>query len=306
MNSKIGDNMRSGYKITLGILTIMILVTITVGTSYSYYSIASEQANPNELATTCFEISFSEGSNGSINLAATYPMSEESALTRLNPYNFTITNTCSSGATTNYIVTLNTLTASPSSLTSYINYKLNTVTSAGTANAKIRVYGGDVNADGAINDEDYELILSHGSKITTLNDFATAIADINFDSYVDATDALFVQRTIDGFQTALHLEADASLDGASSYIKSDPTLNGLGLYVPYLAGTTSRLTASQYDLNSTVKQEQGIDASYSLATGTLNPGESVTYNLYLWIDESATNDVMNQNFTGCVLVYSYM
>ena len=41
IDSKIGDNMRSGYKVTLGILTIMILVTITIGTSYSYYSIAS-------------------------------------------------------------------------------------------------------------------------------------------------------------------------------------------------------------------------------------------------------------------------
>lgn len=306
MNSKIGDNMRSGYKITLGILTIMILVTITVGTSYSYYSIASEQANPNELATTCFEISFSEGSNGSINLAATYPMSEESALTRLNPYNFTITNTCSSGATTNYIVTLNTLTASPSNLTSYINYKLNTVTSAGTANAKIRVYGGDVNADGAITDEDSEAILANTVDAQEFNAFQEVIGDVNGDDRIAIGDSLLIEQIVGGSQTALRLEADASLDGASSYIKSDPTLNGLGLYVPYLAGTTSRLTASQYDLNSTVKQEQGIDASYSLATGTLNPGESVTYNLYLWIDESATNDVMNQNFTGRVLVYSYM
>ena len=306
MNSKIGDNMRSGYKITLGILTIMILVTITVGTSYSYYSIASEQANPNELATTCFEISFSEGSNGSINLAATYPMSEESALTKLNPYNFTITNTCSSGATTNYIVTLNTLTASPSNLTSYINYKLNTVTSAGTANAKIRVYGGDVNADGAITDEDSEAILANTVDAQEFNAFQEVIGDVNGDDRIAIGDSLLIEQIVGGSQTALRLEADASLDGASSYIKSDPTLNGLGLYVPYLAGTTSRLTASQYDLNSTVKQEQGIDASYSLATGTLNPGESVTYNLYLWIDESATNDVMNQNFTGRVLVYSYM
>ncbi len=298
--------MRSGYKITLGILTIMILVTITVGTSYSYYSIASEQANPNELATTCFEISFSEGSNGSINLAATYPMSEESALTRLNPYNFTITNTCSSGATTNYIVTLNTLTASPSNLTSYINYKLNTVTSAGTANAKIRVYGGDVNADGAITDDDRQLILSRVTNSQLFNAIQNEIADVDNDQFITASDAAQISRIVSDSESPIYLEADASLDGASSYIKSDPTLNGLGLYVPYLAGTTSRLTASQYDLNSTVKQEQGIDTSYSLATGTLNPGESVTYNLYLWIDESATNDVMNQNFTGRVLVYSYM
>ena len=50
--------MRSGYKVTLGVLTIMILVTITIGTSYSYYSVASKQQDPNKLTTTCFEVSY--------------------------------------------------------------------------------------------------------------------------------------------------------------------------------------------------------------------------------------------------------
>ena len=49
-----------------------------------------------------------------------------------------------------------------------------------------------------------------------------------------------------------------------------------------------------------------LDASYNLVTGTLAPGESITYNLYLWIDENANTDIMNQTFTGRVLVYSYM
>lgn len=199
--------MRSGYKITLGILTIMILVTITVGTSYSYYSIASEQANPNELATTCFEISFSEGSNGSINLAATYPMSDANALSRLTPYNFTVTNTCTSGADINYVVTLNTLTnpASTMPLTK-LKYRINNNNT--------------------------------GEGVTSL------------------------------------------LSNATPY--------NLGL-----AGNT--------------EEAQDINTSYNLATGTLSPSESVTYNLYLWVDESATvEEVANTTFTGRVLVYSYM
>ena len=41
-------------------------------------------------------------------------------------------------------------------------------------------------------------------------------------------------------------------------------------------------------------------------SGTLAPGESVTYNLYLWIDENADNSIMGNTFTGKVLIYNYM
>ncbi len=201
--------MRSGYKITLGVLTIMILVTITIGTSYSYYSIASTQEDPNELTTTCFNVSYTEGTNGSINLPATYPMSESSALANLKPYEFTITNTCTSENATNpinYVVTLNTITGNlPTLDLSKLRYKLNETSP----------------------------------------------------SVVEGTSGL------------------------------------LGSATPYTFGET-------------LKETYGIDSSYNLASGTLAPGESKTYNLYLWIDESAGNDTMNQSFTGRVLVYSYM
>lgn len=204
--------MRNGYKITLSMLTIMILLTITVGTSYSYYSITAEQTNPNEVTTTCFEISFNDD-NGSSTIALNsdgkyaYPMSESTALLKLAPYEFTVTNTCTAlNATTpvNYVVTLNTLTDTTSNLTGYLKYKLNT----------------------------------------------TAPEVVN--------------------------------------------------------GTSAYLNSNVYDLNPNIKTDEGIDVSYSLATGTLSPGDSKTFNLYLWIDESAENDVMGLNFTGKVLVYSYM
>lgn len=199
--------MRSGYKITLGILTIMILVTLTIGTSYSYYSVASTQENPNELTTTCFDVSFSEGSS-SINLAATYPMSEASA-NSLSPYTFTITNTCTTENATdpiNYVVTLNTLTAN------------------------------------------------------------TPTLPLNL------------------LRVRLDQTSPSSVTGTSALLSN----------------------VSPYTLGESLKTSEGIDDSYNLAEGTLAPGESVTYNLRLWIDESAGNDVMNDSFTGRVLVYSYM
>ncbi|MCI9281415.1 MAG: hypothetical protein HFI49_04075 [Bacilli bacterium] len=195
--------MRKGYKITLGVLTVMILITITIGTSYSYYSVSDIQDNPNTLASTCFNIEYTEGTNGSISLTNSYPMSEANALA-LTPYNFTITNTCAAGnQTVNYVVTLNTLTAKPSTLTSSLNYKLN---------------------------------------------------------------------------------------------KTAPTA---------IVGTTGTLS-TPYALNPNVKTDEGIDTSYSLEVGTLAPGESKTFNLYLWINENANNTIMGQTFEGKVLVYSYI
>ena len=200
--------MRSGYKITLGILTIMILVTITIGTSYSYYSVASEQTNPNEITTTCFDVSFREGPNGSIKLNATYPMSETSA-NNLTPYSFTITNTCTTTNSTdpiNYVVTLNTLNASPSNIElSKLRYRLDMTTPTATT------------------------------------------------------------------------------------------------------GTSTLMSeAAPYDLSSSIKSAEGINTSYNLLEGTLAPGASVTYNLRLWIDEAAGNEVMKQTFNGRILVYSYL
>ena len=72
-------------------------------------------------------------------------------------------------------------------------------------------------------------------------------------------------------------------------------------------GTSTLISeADPYDLSSAIKSSEGIDNSYNLVEGTLAPGASVTYNLRLWIDESAGNELMNDTFTGRILVYSYL
>ena len=72
-------------------------------------------------------------------------------------------------------------------------------------------------------------------------------------------------------------------------------------------GTSALMSeAATYDLSAAIKNSEGIDTSYNLVEGTLAPGASVTYNLRLWIDEAAGNEVMNQTFNGRILVYSYL
>lgn len=122
--------MRSGYKITLGVLTMMILFTITVGTSYSYYSVSDKQTGTNNLATTCFDITFEDSNYISMNSAGkyAYPMSEATALTK-TPYTFTVTNTCTAeNAGTNkikYDISLNSLVGVQSDLAPYVKFRLN-------------------------------------------------------------------------------------------------------------------------------------------------------------------------------------
>lgn len=72
-------------------------------------------------------------------------------------------------------------------------------------------------------------------------------------------------------------------------------------------GTSALMSeAATYDLSAAIKSSEGIDTSYNLVEGTLALGASVTYNLRLWIDEAAGNEVMNQTFNGRILVYSYL
>ena len=197
---RIGDRMRRGYKMTLGVLTIMILLTLTVGTSYSYYSISDVQDEPNNLTTTCFNVNFTDGGSGSINLGGGddkygYPISDEKALASDNYYEFTLQNT-------------------------------------GTEETKLGA--------GKIK---YKLVESPGSEAPS--------------------------------------------------------------------GPGSLLNGSTYTIPEVIKSDtgmSGITTGYKLLndTGMLSHDESKKYRLYLWIDESAENDIMGKNFTGSVIVYAYM
>lgn len=127
--------MGNGYKITLSILTVLILITIAVGTSYSYFSVVGIQSDENILNTTCFNVTYEDLST-SINLQKTYPMTDTAGLA-LTPYRFRITNTCEAGnANTKYVVTLNTLTTPQTTInTTYLKYSLDKDSVKGAATA---------------------------------------------------------------------------------------------------------------------------------------------------------------------------
>lgn len=102
----------------LGIIVICMGIVLMTYQSYALWTVAKESGE-SIVSVGCFEISYQEESN-TINLENTYPMSDEKGLT-LTPYTFTITNTCTAGAS--YEVTLNTLTTNTMN-TSWLKYAL--------------------------------------------------------------------------------------------------------------------------------------------------------------------------------------
>lgn len=158
--------MKKGYTYTLGVLTIMILLTITVGTSYSYYTVGDKQTGTNDLVATCFKIDFAGDQSSKINLANAYPMSDTKGEAS-TPYTFTVTNTCNasnSGYTSiSYDITLNTLVGQTSNLTPYLKYKLDTQSNTmlsekinNNINANLKTVDND-DLDGSTIDKTYAL-----------------------------------------------------------------------------------------------------------------------------------------------------
>ena len=97
--------MKLRYKVSLLIISLMLVGCLYVTQSYALWIINAEQTNENEMEVGCFSIGFSEQSE-SIKLDNTYPVNDTLGLST-NPYTFTITNTCT--INNNYVLTLNTL-----------------------------------------------------------------------------------------------------------------------------------------------------------------------------------------------------
>lgn len=69
-------------------------------------------------------------------------------------------------------------------------------------------------------------------------------------------------------------------------------------------------TAPTYELDESIKTDietlnsLTVSNSYNLANGSLNEGETIDYELRIWLDYDATNDAMNKKFEGTVTVLS--
>ena len=71
--------------------------------------------------------------------------------------------------------------------------------------------------------------------------------------------------------------------------------------LPYeLFSPKNVLSNYQINLETAGLEVTNLKQSYLMENGYLNPKETVTYDAYLWIDESATNDVSGQQFEASI------
>ena len=91
------------------VLTVLLIgVVAIIGISYALWSLNLTQTGQNDIASSCFNITFTEKNN--ISLQKAYPILDEDGK-KLTPYEFTITNTCDSYASFNVnLEILNTTT----------------------------------------------------------------------------------------------------------------------------------------------------------------------------------------------------
>ena len=91
------------------VLTVLLIgVVAIIGVSYALWSLKLIQTGQNDIASSCFNITFTEKNN--ISLQKAYPILDEDGK-KLTPYEFTITNTCDSYASFNVnLEVLNTTT----------------------------------------------------------------------------------------------------------------------------------------------------------------------------------------------------
>ena len=102
--------------ILLSVISILIVVTIVLGITYSFMQANIESSSVTEVSlSSCANITLTD-TGESINLSNSYPMSKTRAL-ETTPYTLTITSSCEDGSGYNlYLATLNTNTLSDSSI----------------------------------------------------------------------------------------------------------------------------------------------------------------------------------------------
>lgn len=114
------SNMRLRYRLPLAMIAIMLVVTLTIGSSYAFWKLTKDQSTANIIRTGCFDVKFEEDSN-SISLDKAYPVTDAKGLTTA-PYTFTLTNTCA--MTADYTIYLNVKKLANKIPDNYIKYAL--------------------------------------------------------------------------------------------------------------------------------------------------------------------------------------
>lgn len=119
------------YLVAILFMIIFFALVAVIFSSYALWNDTKAQKNQNLISTGCFSVALTDktddGQTTSISLTNTYPISDAKGQ-NLQPYQFTITNTCDINA--QYRVSLSSLSNSTLN-TQYIKFLFNNVNSSG-------------------------------------------------------------------------------------------------------------------------------------------------------------------------------
>ena len=285
--------------ILLSVISILIVVTIVLGITYSFMQANIESSSVTEVSlSSCANITLTD-TGESINLSNSYPMTKNRAL-QTTPYTFSVSSSCTDGSGFNlYLATLNTNTLSDSSI-HYI------ITEHGNKN--VIVEGILSEATNGLSDfQDYELNeLNNGINGTYGSIYRLHSSGINYNTEVSYDLYLYIDESVTNetmgqtFSAGLAVKAsdydfatvdevtvtDATNDSITVSVSASGGTNAIGTYYysinngSYTSSNTNAYTFSglsagtNYSIRVYVKDRNGIDSNvYTINAET----ESVTY-----------------------------
>ena len=128
--------MRLKYRVSLAVISILMVMTLFLSSSYSLWKITVTQGGENVISAGCFDVKLENvDNNNNINLTNTYPMTDEKGK-NLTPYIFKITNNCTIDASytiyLNQLDSQNKVTNGDQKIEDYIKYTFKEQNGAGT------------------------------------------------------------------------------------------------------------------------------------------------------------------------------
>lgn len=157
--------MRLKYRVSLAVISILMVMTLFVSSSYALWSVSVSQTQTNLIESGCFDIDI-ESVSSSINLNNTYPMEDDKGK-KLQPYIFKVKNNCTVDATyTLYLSEFeptSTVESSKQQIRDYIKVAISKGNQAVITTQKLE--------DTSVSDQEKKLVKE-----------TTKIADIKFDN----------------------------------------------------------------------------------------------------------------------------
>ena len=283
--------------ILLSVISILIVVTIVLGITYSFMQANIESSSVTEVSlSSCANITLTD-TGESINLSNSYPMSKTRAL-ETTPYTLTITSSCEDGSGYNlYLATLNTNTLSASSI-HYI------ITEHGNQNIVVEGMLSDA-SDGISDFEDYELNeLNNGINGTYGSIYRLHSSGINYNTEVTYDLYLYIDESVTNetmgqtFSAGLAVKAsDYDFASVDEVTVTETTNDSITVSVSATAGTNTiqnyyysinngEYVSSTSNTYTFERLEMGTEYNIKVYVTDTNGVQSNVYNLSVQTDDT--------------------